>query len=90
MSLGNYWLDLIELEKKIQAAITKVIELFVGKRYSSSKKLHEMIKEAVTDCLEEVAVSEKIPKFQVDYDVQLDFEGELLTGAEVKSVFAYM
>lgn len=83
---GNYWLDLIEFENHIKGYIERSIGVFVGKRYSSQSKLKLMIKEAIKDCLDEVAQQEHLLVLDVDYELHLDYEKDTFKGFTISHV----
>lgn len=86
--LGNYWLDLIELENVIKNHIEQSISIFVGKRYSSQTKLKHMLKDAVKDCLDEYAKQECLNHLNIDYELSLDYRGDTFVSFAVSYVHA--
>lgn len=85
---GNYWLDLVEFENYIKTHIIKCINIFVGKRYSSSLRLRGMLTDAVRDCLEEIAKQEKRLILDIDYELELEYENDTFTGFKVTRLHA--
>ena len=86
--MKNYWLDLIKFESHIKACISKCIDIFVGKRYSSSIKLRSMLTEAVRDCLDEIARKENHAVLDIDYELEMEYEDDMFISFKINYLHA--
>lgn len=83
---GNYWLDIIELEKYVKKQIIKCADHFIGKTYFDSLKMKNMLNDEIENCLDEIVKQEKYLILNVDYELELDYENNMFIGYKITNL----
>jgi hypothetical protein len=85
---GNYWLDLIEKEKRLKGAIESTIRKSIGKKFSDYTDMTMKIKDDIRIELENYGVKHHMGIFHLEYDLDLKYDSSfILTGFDVKFVY---
>lgn len=84
---GNYWLDLIEKEKKLRREIETAVQKLVGKKFMDYAEMTLHVKEAIRSRLENYGVKHHMGFFNVEYDLDLHYDNSFhLGGFTIKFV----
>lgn len=84
---GNYWVELLEKERRLQIEIEVVIKRFVGVSFLTYDDMTNKLKDNIRIQIENYGVKHHMGIFNIEYDLNLKYDDNyLLNGGNVKYI----